>query len=114
MLYWDPAAGLEAATTNVRSAVYFLVLPVAGLVAGGYAYVGGPYAAVSSFLFGSYLDVFGLGLTLGRLLAPDPVGPVLAIGIGLAALVLAVLVANVFRTAGAVGLGLGLVRSPSD
>jgi hypothetical protein len=112
LLYRDPAAGLAAATVDMRSALYFLVLPVAGLLAGAYAYADGPYSAVLLFALGSYLGVVGLSLTLGSLLAPAPAGLILGVGLLIVALALAALAASVLRSAASVGFSIP--RPPSN
>jgi len=104
VLYRDPVAGWNAATDGVATAVYFLVLPVAGILAGAYAYADGPYSVPPLFLLGSYLGVFGIALTLGTLLGPNPVGVHLGVGVVLLGLSLVALVASVLRTIGSVPL----------
>jgi hypothetical protein len=80
VLYRNPASALETATASIQSGLYFLVLPIVGVVAGVYAIADGPYSALPLFFSGSYLGVFGLALTVGGLLSPDPIGLPLGIG----------------------------------
>jgi hypothetical protein len=95
VLYRDPANELEVATISFRSVFYFLLLPVGGVFAGVYAVIDGPYSTVLLFDFGSYLGVFGLALTFGRLLASDPISLLLWIGITFLLLSVTALVASV-------------------
>jgi hypothetical protein len=88
VLYRDPTSALETVTASFQSGLYFLAFPIAGILAGVYAHVGGAYSAVLMFLSGSYLGVFGLALMFGGLLSPDPIG--LLVGTGIVILVLAV------------------------
>ncbi|WP_255152796.1 hypothetical protein [Halorarius halobius] len=111
-LYRDPVNGIAAATDGVATTVYFVVLPVAGLLAGVYAYTDGPYSVVPLFLLGSYLGIFGLALILGSVLGPNPVGLPLGIGVVLLSLALVALVAGVLRTTASVRSDL--FRSPSN
>jgi hypothetical protein len=99
VLYRDPVRGLDAATI-----LYFVVLPVAGLLAGVYAYSDGPYGVVPLFLLGSYLGMFGLGLTLGSVLGTNPIGISLGVGVVLLVLSLVALVASVLQTTASVPL----------
>lgn len=112
VLYRNPVSGATAATDGVTTILYFAVLPVAGLLAGMYAYIDGPYSVVPLFLFGSYLGVFGVALMLGSVLGPNPVGLLLGIGILLLSLSLVVLVASVLRSTASVRLDF--LRSFSD
>jgi len=104
VLYRNPARLLDAATMGAATALYFVVLPVAGLLAGVYAYTDGPYGVVPLFLLGSYLGVFGLGLTLGSVLGTNPIGISLGVGVVLLVLSLVALVASVLRTTASVPL----------
>lgn len=104
-LYRNPTSGLAAATADPQSLFYFLVLPVVGLLAGGYSYLGGPFNAIPLFLLGSYLGVFGLALTFGTLLAPDPFGILLGLGLLLLTLSVVALVASVKRLAAFLQIG---------
>lgn len=61
-LFRDPVAGLATATDSVQGVVFFVVLPVAGLLSGGYVYRYWPYRTVVAFLTGTYLAVAGLAL----------------------------------------------------
>lgn len=88
------------------------MLPVAGLLAGVYAYADGPYSVVPLFFLGSYLGVFGLALMLGSVLGPNPIGLPLGIGVVLLSFSLVALVAGVLRTTASVRLDF--LRSPSD
>lgn len=76
LLYWRPGAGVGAAMASLRGIVYFLVFPVAGLAAGVYVILEGPYNGVFLFLAANYLAVFGLALALGFTGLP-PLGSVL-------------------------------------
>ncbi|MCQ4334181.1 hypothetical protein KM295_11970 [Natronomonas sp. F2-12] len=111
VLYRDPVYGLDAATDGVASVVYFAVLPVTGLLAGVYAYTDGPYSVVPLFFLGSYLGVFGLALTLGSVLGPNPIGLFVGVGIVLLSLSLVALVASVLRSTASVRLDF--LESPS-
>lgn len=104
-LYRAPDAALDAAMAGPWSALYFIVLPVAGVAAGLYAYSDGPFSSVPLFVFGSYLGFLGLGLILGGLLSSTPVG--LPIAVGLVGLVLAAqaLLVGLFRFAELVQFG---------
>jgi len=104
VLYQDPVSGWAAATRGVATVVYFVVLPVAGVLAGVYAYTDGPYSVVPLFLLGSYLGVFGLGLTLGGVLGTGPLGVPFGVGVLLSVLSVVALVASILRTTGAVPL----------
>ena len=104
VLYRDPVRGLDAATAGAATILYFVVLPVAGLLAGVYAYSDGPYGVVPLFLLGSYLGMFGLGLTLGSVLGTNPIGISLGVGVVLLVLSLVALVASVLRTTASVPL----------
>jgi hypothetical protein len=66
-LYREPASGVAAATASPGAVLYCIVLPAAGLLAGAYVSLGGPYSGVPLFLLGSYLGLFGLGLLLSGL-----------------------------------------------
>lgn len=103
VLYRRPASGVAAATASGQSLLYFLVLPGLGLVAGGYAVVGGPYGSVLQFGFGTYLGLFGLALTFGALLSPDSVGIVIAAGVLILGLAVASVVSSVLRVADVFG-----------
>ncbi len=111
-LYRSPASALEAATATPQTVVFFAVLPVLGLAAGAYAYVDGPYSGGPVFLFGSYLGLVGIALTLGALLGPTPLGLTLAVGVVVLALAVVALVASLKRAFG--GVGAGLPGLPSD
>ena len=111
VLYRDPVSGVDAATEGVATVVYFILLPVAGFLAGVYAYADGPYSVVPLFLLGSYLGVFGLGLTLGSVLGSTPVGLPRGIGVVPLSLSLVALVTSVLRTAASVPLDV--LRPPS-
>lgn len=102
----DPSGAFGAATADVQGAVYFLVLPALGLSAGVFAYAGGPYAGVPLFVFGSYLGVFGVGVTFGALVTTAPSAALVGVGVALVALAVTALVASLLRVAGAIGLGL--------
>ena len=102
----NPAGAIDAATAGAGATAYFVVLPALGLGAGIYAYAGGPYSGGPLFGFGSYLGVFGVGLTFGTLVA-ESVSPVLlAAGLALVALGVVAIVASLLRLVGAVGVGL--------
>lgn len=105
MLYRDPASGLAAATATPGAVLYFLILPAAGLLAGGYAYLDGPYSGLSLFLLGGYLGLFGLGLLFGNLLAPRSDLLLLGVGLVLSGFATVALVASAWRLAAALQLG---------
>ena len=111
VLYRNPANGLEAATVGRQSVLYFLVLPAVGMLAGVYAAIDGPYHTALLFFFGSYLGMFGLALTFGRLLAPDPIGLSLWIGLALLPLSVTVLLASLQPLVAT--LQLGILYPPS-
>jgi hypothetical protein len=105
LLYRDPTAGLAAATVGVQAVVSFVVLPVAGLLAGGYVAVDGPYETGLPFAFGTYLGIVGIGVTVGTLLAPRPSWTFLGFGIvmlGLAVVALATMALRLDSLFGAV------------
>lgn len=104
-LYRDPASGLATATVGPGAVFYFLVLPAAGLLCGGYVLLNGPYSGVPLFVLGSYLGVFGLGLLFGSLLAPGTDGLVLGVGLLLSGLATVALVASAWRLGAALGFG---------
>ena len=101
-----PATAIDTATSGVGATVYFVVLPALGLAAGLYAYVGGPYSGIPLFCLGSYLGVFGVGLTFGTLVAASPSIPLLVGGVALVALAVVAIVASLLRLFGSVGVGL--------
>lgn len=103
VLYRDPVSGWATATESVATVVYFLVLPVAGLLAGVYAVADGPYSAVPQFLLGSYLGAFGLGLLLAGAVGATPIG-LLGSGVGFLLLSLGALVASVLESTASVHL----------
>jgi uncharacterized membrane protein len=111
VLYRDPVSGWATATDGVTTVVYFVVLPVAGLIAGVYSYADGPYSVVPLFLLGSYLGVFGLGLMLGSVLDSTPIGLPLGVGVFLLTLSLVALVASILRSTASARLDL--LQSPS-
>jgi hypothetical protein len=111
VLYRNPVSGIDAATDGVTTVVYFILLPVAGVLAGVYAYADAPYSVVPLLLLGSYLGVFGLGLMLGSVLGSTPIGLPLGIGVVLLLLSLVALVTSVLRTTASVPLNF--LRSPS-
>jgi hypothetical protein len=69
VLFRDPSRGLAAAG-SAQGVLFFVALPVFGLLSGLYAAAGGPFGGPGLFLAGSYLGV--VGLTLGFALAPVP------------------------------------------
>jgi hypothetical protein len=102
----SPATAVDAATSGVGSTVYFVVLPGLGLVVGGYAYAGGPYSGLPLFCLGSYLGVFGVGLTFGTLAAVSPSLSLLLGGVALVALAVVAIVASLLRLFGSVAVDL--------
>ena len=80
LLYRDPSAGLAAATVDAMAVVSFAVLPVAGLLAGGYVLVDGPSETLLRFAFGSYLGIVGIGVTFGSLASTSPNASFLLLG----------------------------------
>lgn len=100
VFYRDPVGALGAATAGVQSLVYFLVLPVGGLLAGLYAVLGGPYSGAPVFLLGTYLGIVGLALTVGNLLASTGAGILLAMGLVLVVLSLVALVTSLLSLFG--------------
>ncbi|WP_152420656.1 hypothetical protein [Halorubrum tebenquichense] len=73
-VYRTPASAFETTTGSLGAALYFLVLPAAGILGRIYAYRGGPFGAVPLFVLGSYLGFFGIALSFGALLSAAPVG----------------------------------------
>lgn len=112
VLYRDPARGFEAATAGLQSALYFLVFPALGLLAGIYTYAGGPFSAVGSFLLGSYLGIVGLALTFGALLTRTPVGLPLAVGVIILPLGVVAVVTSLLQLLAS--FRVGVPGSPSD
>mgnify|MGYP006948679574 FL=1 len=106
VLYRNPANGLEAAMVGPQSVLYFLVFPAVGILAGVYAAIDGPYHTALLFFLGSYLGVFGLALTVGRLLAPDPISLSLWIGLALLPLSVTVLLASLQPLVATLQLGV--------
>mgnify|MGYP006875060498 FL=1 len=102
----NPAVAIDAATASVGATVYFVVLPVLGVLAGIYAYAGGPHGGLPLFAFGSYLGVFGVGVAFGTLVAASTSPVLLAAGFALVALGVVAVVTSVLRLVGAVGIGL--------
>jgi hypothetical protein len=111
VLYRNTASGIDAATGGVTTVVYVIPLPVAGVLAGVYAYADAPYSVVPLFLLGSYLGVFGLGLMLGSVPGSTPIGLSLALGVVLLVLSPVAPVTSVSRTTASVPLDF--LRSPS-
>jgi hypothetical protein len=105
VLYRDPVSGWATATGGVATVAYFLVLPVAGLLAGVYAIADGPYSVVPQFLLGSYLGVVGLGLLLAGAVGATPIW-LLGSGVAFLLLSLGALVASVLESTASVHLGL--------
>ncbi|VTT86351.1 hypothetical protein DM2_2389 [Halorubrum sp. DM2] len=103
LLFRDPGSALVAATAEPEAAAYFLVLPTLGIFAGLYASLDGPLASAGLFAFGSYLGVFGLGLTFGALLSPTSAGLLLGVGLLGLALAVAALAASVLELASVLG-----------
>lgn len=106
VLYRNPASGLDAATATAGSMVYFLLLPVAGLLAGLHVAISGRYAAPLLFSFGTYLGVFGLAVTLGSLLATGSSGVLAVLGATLVVLGVVALVAGVHRVTVPLGVAV--------
>lgn len=90
VLFRDPSRGLAAAGT-AQGLLFFVVLPVFGLLSGAYAAFGGPFGGIGLFLAGSYLAV--VGLTLGFALVPVPL-PVSLLGLVLFGCALAAVLAS--------------------
>lgn len=80
-LFRNPEAGIQAATSGVTSILFFLVLPVDGVLVGLYAYANGPYNAIVSFPFGSYLGFVALGLLVSAMASNAPSGIQLVVGL---------------------------------
>lgn len=104
----DPAGAVDAATAGAGATAYFVVLPALGLLAGVYAYAGGPYAGVPLFALGSYLGVVGIGLAFGTLVAASTSPVLLAAGIALVGLAVVAIVASLLRLVGSMGITLPL------
>ncbi|MEZ3117149.1 hypothetical protein RYH80_14635 [Halobaculum sp. MBLA0147] len=107
VLFRRPTVGLAAATASVPSTLYFLVIPTFGVIGGVYSYYGGVYGAVGAFVFGSYLGLFGLALTLGVGLSPEPVWSLVGVGVLLSCLSVVTLVGSVVRGVAPVGAVVG-------
>jgi hypothetical protein len=105
LLYRNPVSGMDAIMADPASILYFGILPVVGLLSGGYAAFDGPYSAVLVLALGSYLGVFGLALTVGTLLSPPPVGIITGVGIVLLVLAVVALVTSLLHVAASVRFG---------
>ncbi|MFB6111731.1 MAG: hypothetical protein ABEJ35_04250 [Halobacteriaceae archaeon] len=97
--FLGPAGG--APTDGVATLTYFIVLPVAGLLGGAYAYFEGPYSGLPLFVLGSYMGVFGLGLSLTTGLSRRPSGILLGAGLLILAFAVTAVVASVFSVVSA-------------
>jgi hypothetical protein len=106
LLFRDPHAGLDLASSGVSALLYFAVLPLVGVAVGLYTYTAGSYHTVPLFLLASYLGVFGLALTLGSLLSPDPIGPALVVGLVLLPLAVLALVGSLLESTTSLGLDM--------
>ncbi len=104
LLYRDPAAGLAAATVDGWAVVSFVVLPVAGLLAGAYVAAGGPYETVVRVVFGTYLGIVGVGVTFGALLSTRASPVSLGLGVAMLGLGVVALATIALRLRGAFGL----------
>jgi hypothetical protein len=62
VLFRSPAAGLATATASPQGVVFFLLLPILGLVSGAYVFLDPPFRTTVAFVTGSYLAVSGLGI----------------------------------------------------
>jgi hypothetical protein len=65
ILLWAPSESLGGITAGVGRTVYFLVLPLIGIIAGVYAVYARRYYGVVLFVAANYLGVFGLTLAIG-------------------------------------------------
>jgi len=61
-LFSDPGRGLDAATASVPDLLFSVVLPLVGLLSGGYVYRNLPFRTTVGFLTGSYLAVIAIAL----------------------------------------------------
>jgi hypothetical protein len=80
LLYRNPSAGFAAATVDAMAVASFVVLPIAGLLAGAYVFADGPSETVLRFVFGSYLGIVGIGVTFGSLMSMSPNAAFLLLG----------------------------------
>ncbi|MEF8782535.1 MAG: hypothetical protein V5A39_06220 [Haloarculaceae archaeon] len=64
VLFRNPTAGLAAATASAQGVVFFLLLPITGLVSGAYVFLDTPFRTTVAFLTGSYLAVSGIAIAL--------------------------------------------------
>lgn len=101
-----PAAAVDTATSGVGPIVYFIIVPALGLATGIYAYAGGPYRGIPLFCLGSYLGVFGVGLTAGTLAAASTSVALFVGGVTLIALAVVAIVASVLQLFGSTGASL--------
>jgi MFS family permease len=86
-LFRDPASGLATAIDSAQGVLFFLVLPLAGLLSGVYVVRKLPYRTAVAFLTGTYLAITGLALVLlPSALIVTALGSVL-FGLGVVALV---------------------------
>lgn len=60
-----PSESLGAITAGLGRTLYFLVLPLVGILAGVYAILAWQYYGVVLFVAANYLGVFGLSLAVG-------------------------------------------------
>jgi hypothetical protein len=80
-LFRNPQAGVNVATSGIASILFFLVLPVGGVLVGLYVYADGPYNAMVSFAYGSYLGIVALGLLVSGIGSNAPSGIQLVVGL---------------------------------
>jgi hypothetical protein len=62
-LFRNPADGLATATATGQGAVFFLLLPLLGILSGIYSIAGGPLRTPAAVFGSSYLGVVGVALT---------------------------------------------------
>ncbi|MFB6311701.1 MAG: hypothetical protein ABEH64_11050 [Salinirussus sp.] len=60
ILFRNPSGGLTAALTSPDTIIIGIVLPVGGLLAGGYVWLGWPGTAIVGVLAASYLGLWGV------------------------------------------------------
>lgn len=63
-LFRNPAEGVATATATLQGGVFFVALPVLGIVSGVYLLLDRPFRTAVAFLGGSYLGVVGVAMTM--------------------------------------------------
>lgn len=99
VLFRSPASGLATATATAQGAVFFLLLPLLGILSGIYSIAGGPLRTPVAVFGSSYLGVVGVALTL-----LPTANPVVSTALGLFLLLVAV-----FALLGSLQAGLSAI-----